>query len=161
MNKATVLVISLSLFSVLTLAACGTEEPNESGNGPAANNTAPSRERTMERDFSKAPAPKNSANTEDPAKKIPKIVGQVQGEGYGLTLIVDGSSPEAFKESLALIASDTSENQYRTLDSALRYLQVYSSDGWAGLPGFYERLNGMTGEEIIERADRLKRERGR
>lgn len=159
MKKTALLVIAIGVISTL-LSACGGDDASEPSSTATSQNTAPSRERNIERGPAKA-ALQQYLDREDPAKKIPKIVGQVQNEGYGLSLIVDGRSPEAFQESLALIASDTSPDQYRELDSALRYLQVYSSDGWAGLPGFYERLDGLTGEEIIERAEQLKRERGR
>lgn len=97
----------------------------------------------------------------DPSVRIPRERGQATREGYGLTFVIDGSSPAAFAESLELIASDSSDEQYQQLDSALRYLQVYSPDGWQGLPEFYMRLNGMTGEEVIERANRFSAERRR
>ena len=160
MNKINILLTSLLVVSTMTLTGCGGDEPAEPAAEPTTQNTAPQRERTIRRS-EPAPEPIPSRRDEDPAKRIPKVTGQVDYEGYGLTLMVDGSSPEAFAESLELIASDSNPNQYRQLDSAIRYLQVYSSDGWSGLPGFYERLNGMTGEEIIERAQRLRAERAR
>jgi len=158
MKKINVLVLILLAFSVLITAACSSDEPNESPDATEAQSSAPQRERTIRREAPVAELPPPSGN-EDPAKRIPRRTGQVESEGFGLTLMVDGSSPEAFADSLELIASDSSPEQYRQLDSALRYLQVYSSDGWSGLPGFYERLNGMTGEEIIQRAARLQQER--
>ncbi len=79
----------------------------------------------------------------------------------GLANIVDGSSPEAFAESLQMIASETSQEQYHELDSALRYLRMYSSAAWGGLPGLYQSLDNKTGEEIIEHARRLQAERRR
>ena len=160
MKKISLILIVMALPMLLFLSACGSDDSQESTTETSTASKAPDRDRTTRRVARNTPPPIVNPN-EDPAKKIPKITAQGEQEGYGLTLIVDGSSPEAFAESLALIASDTSEQQYRQLDSAVRYLQVYSSDGWAGLPGFYERLNGMTGEEIIARANRLKEERGR
>ncbi len=160
MKKISLSLILSALPLLLFLSACGSDDSQESTTETSIASKAPDRDRTTRRAARNTPRPIVNPN-EDPAKKIPKITAQGEQEGYGLTLIVDGSSPEAFAESLALIASDTSAQQYRQLDSAVRYLQVYSSDGWAGLPGFYERLNGMTGEEIIARANRLKEERGR
>lgn len=93
---------------------------------------------------------------DDPARNIPKMVGDAPEEGHGLTMIVDGSSPEAFRQSLEIIAEDTSEAQYSQLDSAIRYLRVYSPAGWSGLPALYESLDGMTGEEIISKAENLR-----
>ena len=160
MKKISVLLATGAIFSLLMTTGCGGDEPSEPESQGTEQATAPSRDRTIRRS---APAPERAvlSSNDDPARKIPKVQGQVDYEGYGLTLMVDGSTPEAFAESLALIASDTNAEQYRQLDSAIRYLQVYSSDGWSGLPGFYERLNGMTGEEIIERSRRLKAERAR
>jgi len=160
MKKISVLLASIVVFSAFTLVGCGGDEPTQPENQNQAENTAPSRERTIRRN-EPAPEPPAFSSNEDPAKKIPRTQGQAEYEGYGLTFMVDGSSPEAFAQSLELIASDTNTDQYRQLDSAIRYLQVYSSDGWSGLPGFYERLNGMTGEEIIERASRLREDRAR
>lgn len=159
MNKINTLLISFLVVSMMSLTGCGGDEPAEPVS-ETTQNTAPQRERTIRRSEPSAELPPPRRN-EDPAKRIPKVTGQADYEGYGLTLMVDGSSPEAFAESLELIASDSNPDQYRQLDSAIRYLQVYSSDGWSGLPGFYERLNGMTGEEIIERAQRLRAERAR
>jgi len=158
MNKINVLLTILLASALLVLTACSNDEPDTEGVESEAQETAPTRERTIRREEPVAQLPPPSAN-EDPSKKIPRRTGQTEEEGFGLTLMVDGSSPEAFAESLELIASDSTQEQYRQLDSALRYLQVYSSDGWSGLPGFYERLNGMTGEEIIRRARRLQQER--
>lgn len=160
MNKISILLSTFFIATSLALVGCGTDESAEPASEGVEQSAAPSRERTIRR--SAPPAePTVQRFNEDPAQKIPRVAGQADYEGYGLTLMVDGSSPEAFAESLQLIASDTNAEQYRQLDAAIRYLQVYSSDGWSGLPGFYERLNGMTGEEIIDRATRLRQERGR
>lgn len=97
----------------------------------------------------------------DPSRNIPRLQGQFSQPGLGLSLIVDGSTPEAFMESLELIAAETSDEQYQQLDAALRYLRVYSSAAWGGLPGLYQSLDSMTGEEIIEHALRLREERDR
>ncbi|MGY6554935.1 MAG: hypothetical protein ACXIUM_10480 [Wenzhouxiangella sp.] len=95
----------------------------------------------------------------DPTREIPRLQGQFNEPGLGLTHMVDGSSPEAFAESLVLIASETSAEQYRELDSALRYLRMHSSAAWGGMAGLYQSLDNMTGEEIIQHARRLQAER--
>jgi len=158
MNKISMLLTIGLASSLLVLAGCSGDEPDSTGAQSESQETAPTRERTIRREEPAAELPPRNAD-EDPAKKIPRRIGQTEEEGFGLTLMVDGSSPEAFADSLELIASDTTPEQYRQLDSALRYLQFYSSDGWSGLPSFYERLNGMTGEEIILRARRLQQDR--
>ncbi len=95
----------------------------------------------------------------DPTRQIPRLEGQFAESGAGLAHIVDGTSPEAFAQSLQIIASETSAEQYERLDSALRFLGMYSSAAWSGLPGLYQSLDNMTGEEIIEHANRLMAER--
>ena len=95
----------------------------------------------------------------DPTRDIPRLQGQFADPGMGLANIVDGSSPEAFAQSLVLIASETSAEQYAELDSSLRFLRMYSSAAWGGLPGLYQSLDNMTGEEIIDHARRLQAER--
>ena len=93
----------------------------------------------------------------NPAREIPRLEGELGSEGYGMTMIVDGSSPEAFAESLKIIASDTSPEQYQALDSAIRYMKTYSM-GSRDLETFYQSLDGMTAEEIIERAHSRNRQ---
>ena len=97
----------------------------------------------------------------DPARRIPRLEGQFEEPGAGLMQIVDGSSPEAFAQSLQLIAAETSAEQFNELDTALRFLGLHSSAAWGGLPGLYKSLHDMTGEEIIEHAGRLAAELGR
>ena len=97
----------------------------------------------------------------DPERELPRLEGAFADDGMGLANLVDGSSPQAFAESLELIASETSPGQYAELDSSLRYLRMYSSAAWGGLPGLYESLDNMSGEEIIAHARRLQAERRR
>lgn len=97
----------------------------------------------------------------DPARELPRLTGQFAEPGMGLAYIVDGSTPEAFAESLQAIAAETSAEQFSELDSALRFLRFHSSAAWGGLPGLYQSLDNMTGEEIIEHARRLQAERRR
>jgi len=155
---------TLSILSVLLLAtACGqSDEPAaESGETAQAETTAEQREVRRERERAE-PQELPRRNEVDPAKKIPKIEATAEQDGYGLTMVVDGSSPEAFQESLELIAMDTTQEQYRQLDSALRYLGTYDPAAWGGMAALYESLDGMTGEEIIAHAreQRAKRSRG-
>lgn len=146
-------IMTIAVLATL-LAACG-EEPQ----APAEPELAQEEDRTearreVRRSRDREPEPEPIDNSDDPARKIPQAqAGLEEGEqGYGLTMIVDGSSPEAFQNSLELIAEDTSPEQYQRLDSALRYLKAYSSAGWDGPASLYQSLDGMTGEEIIERA---------
>lgn len=108
-----------------------------------------------------APAAPEQRSLGNPERELPRLQGQFSEDGMGLANLVDGSSPQSFAESLELIASETSAEQYAQLDSALRYLRMYSSAAWSGLPGLYESLDNMSGEEIIAHARRLQAERRR
>lgn len=156
---------TFTILSVLLLAAaCGQdEEPaveEETEVAQEQQSTDDGREirRSSERE---EPAELPRRDQVDPEKKIPRMQGEAEEEGYGLTMVVDGSSPQAFQESLELIAMDTTPEQYRQLDSALRYLGTYDPAAWSGMPALYESLDGMTGEEIIERARERREARRR
>jgi hypothetical protein len=151
--------ISMAVLMSFALTACnrGGDVDEPAAQQAEEDSSSVLRERRTRAQTAAPPPP--PTRQADPSVRIPRVQGQTSGESFGLTLVIDGSSPAAFAESLELIASDTSAEQYRQLDSALRYLQVYSPDGWQGLPEFYSRLNGMTGEEIIERANRFSAER--
>lgn len=156
---------SLLALCVLFLAVgCGEDEapPPEQTTEPAQQDTA-SNEREIRRQSESEPAAESRElprrDDEDPAEEIPKMSGRAEESGYGLTMVVNGSSPEAFRESLELISEDATEAQYRQLDSALRFLGTYDPAAWSGLPELYKSLDGMTGEEIIERARELRDDR--
>jgi predicted small lipoprotein YifL len=154
----------LALCVLFLAAGCGEEEapPSEQNTEPAQQETT-ANEREIRRQSESAAETESRElprrDEEDPAKEIPKMSGQAEESGYGLTMVVNGSSPEAFRESLELIAEDATQAQYRQLDSALRFLGTYDPAAWSGLPELYESLDGMTGEEIIERARRMRDER--
>lgn len=156
---------TLLTLAVLALAvACGqNEEPAAEQPVQQAQETAPAQpERTVRRNRQEEPQPLPRRDQVDPAKNIPRIQGEAEQDGFGLTMIVDGSSPQAFQESLELMAMDTTSEQYRQLDSALRFLGTYDSNAWSGgMTGLYQSLDGLTGEEIIERARQLRDNRRR
>lgn len=146
--------ILCALGAVLLIAGCGKDEApaaEEPVQAPAAEQTTsrPARQVVRRSDRS---SPSESIRDSLPQHRIPDVEVLSDQDGMGLTFSVDGSSPEAFHESLELIAMDTSREQYAQLDSALRYLGTYDTAAWQGLANLYLTLDGMTGEEIIERA---------
>ena len=63
---------------------------------------------------------------------------------------VDGTSLEAFEQSLAGIKDKTTTPEYTTLTNAIDYLMVYylaAKRDRAKLAGY---LNGKTGEQIVD-----------
>ena len=154
----------LPIAATLILAGCGSDSDEietavqEEAAEPTTQ-TQPRREVRREEERMEVPA--RTPQSDDVERNIPRIQGSATEEGYGLTMIVDGSSPQAFQQSLELMAEDTTQEQYRQLDSALRYLRAYSPEAWQGTPNLYASLDGMTGEEIIEKANSLRGERRR
>ena len=155
MRKA-VIMIGAALF----LSGCQSEPDSPAVAETEQNGTPATSERVIRQRSESAgeATPTRQVNLE---REIPRLSGQFEEDGMGLSNLVDGSSPEAFAESLERIAAETSPAQYRQLDSALRYLRMYSSAAWGGLPGLYESLDNMSGEEIIQHAARVRSDRGR
>lgn len=151
----------MMVCAAVLLSGCQSDQSEAPGAEVAeAETTAVSERVTRQRAAAgEASAPTTPQIQGDPTREIPRLQGQFDEPGLGLTHMVDGSSPDAFAQSLVLIASETSAEQYRELDSALRFLRMYSSAAWGGLPGLYQSLDNMTGEEIIQHARRLQAER--
>lgn len=155
----------LCILSVAFLAVgCGSDEQPAEEKTEAAQEQPAETEREVVRrserqEEESQPLPRR--DEVDPEKRIPRIKGDAQEEGYGLTMVVDGSSAQAFQESLELIAMDTSQAQYDNLDAALRFLATYDTAAWSGLPNLYKTLDGMTGEEIIQRAQDMREDKRR
>ncbi len=153
----------MMICAAVLLSGCQSDQDEASVSESVEPETAAVSERvTRQRSAAgEATAPVATQPQGDPARELPRLQGQFAEPGMGLAHLVDGSTPEAFAQSLQLIASETSAEQYRELDSALRFLRMYSSAAWGGLPGLYQSLDNMTGEEIIEHARRLQAERRR
>lgn len=152
----------LTIVAAVMLAGCQSDEAEPVATETNEAETSTVSERVTRQRSAPADAPPEGARSQvDPERELPRLQGQFREPGMGLANLVDGSSPQAFAESLEMIASETSPDQYSELDSALRYLRMYSSAAWSGLPGLYQSLDNMTGEEIIEHARRLQDERRR
>lgn len=83
--------------------------------------------------------------------------GGLSQDGPGLSLMIDASSLDAFHQSMELIASETSDDQYQSLTAALAVVQMYDMNATGpGIEGVLPILDGMTGEEIIERAQQIR-----
>ncbi len=149
------------LFAAVFLSACQSEPEEPAVTETAQDDQAEAVSDRVTRMRSRAgevpEAPEQPLG--DPERDLPRLQGQFAEPGMGLANLVDGTTPQAFAESLQRIASETSPEQYRELDSSLRYLRMYSSASWGGLPGLYQSLDSMSGEEIIAHARRLQAER--
>ncbi|MDT8408758.1 MAG: hypothetical protein RQ741_04085, partial [Wenzhouxiangellaceae bacterium] len=56
---------------------------------------------------------------------IPKADGELAEDGNGLEIIINGSSEQAFADSLRWIAADTSKAQYARLEQSIRFINAY------------------------------------
>jgi len=149
---ASILALTLSSF---VLVACQSSQPETSDQASSEQyeSPAPDAERQAARPRNQQPAPTVADEQEvvRADRQLPRLEGKLSSDGYGMSMIIDGSSPEAFASSLQLISSDTSTRQYQQLNSALSYLQVYSMPS-GGLPEFYQMFDGLTAEEIVAMA---------
>ncbi len=155
-------IFAFLVFLSLVAVGCGSDANKSETEEVKQESESP--ERTTRREIraqDELQAQRQRTRTVDPAKDIPRIQPQLQSEegAHGLTMIVDGTSPQAFQESLELIASESTAAQYGELDAALRYLKAYSPEAWRGVENLYKTLDGMTGEEIIDRARQRREER--
>jgi len=149
------LIFSL-VVGAFALAACQSSqpEPDDQVSREQHDSSSLAAERTEPRQRREQPAPvdENEQLVAQPDRRLPKLEGELNSDGYGMTMIIDGTSPDAFANSLQLIAADTSSRQFQELNSALQYLQFQSMPP-GGLPEFYRRFDGMTAEEVIEMAN--------
>lgn len=156
------LILSLA-FASLLLAGCGSDNEPEAVEEPESTEEEAlqtSREIRRQSEQSQETV-EPRATTDNSERQIPRRHGKLEDEdsAYGLTMLVDGTSPQAFQDSLDMIAGETTSQQYEQLDSALRYLSTYAPEAWSGMPTLYKSLDGMTGEEIIEKAEELRQSR--
>jgi hypothetical protein len=69
--------------------------------------------------------------------------------GEGMKIPVDGTSLDAFEQSLATIKTKTTSAEYTTLVNAIDYLMVYHMEARRDRTKLAALLNGKTGEQIV------------
>lgn len=69
----------------------------------------------------------------------------------GMQIPVDGSSLDAFNDSLAKIKEQATEANYITLEEAIKYLLVYDLGAGRDRAKLAKNLDGLTGEQIIDK----------
>ena len=69
----------------------------------------------------------------------------------GLNIIMDGSSLEAYEQSLEKVRETGTEAEYQSLKSAFEYLLVFDLGAGGDPKVLVSRLDGQTGEEILAR----------
>jgi len=137
MNMKKILLITGVVLSLGLSSACA-KSPSEA---PAAVTKEP-----------EASAPAANA----PAEKAPAEKAR-PGFSEGMKIPLDGSSLEAFNKSLESIKGKTVGTEYTTLTSAINYLLVYDLGAKGSRATLAQRLNGLTGEQIIEKVRQNRR----
>lgn len=74
-------------------------------------------------------------------------------DGTGLDRPLDGTSIETFEAGLEKIREEAAPEDYKRLKSALQRLLFYDVGARNDRRLLYQRLDGMTGNQIIERAE--------
>jgi hypothetical protein len=89
-----------------------------------------------------AGSPAELAAKTSPATATPRF-------GPGMQIPVDGTSLDAFEQSLAGIKEKTTTPEYITLTNAIDYLMVYYLEAKRDRTKLALYLNGKTGEQIV------------
>lgn len=79
----------------------------------------------------------------------------------GMQIPVDGSSLEAFDQSLEKIKKQATEAEFTTLENALDYLLVYDLAAKRNRTKLAANLDGLTGEQIVDKVEWRKGEKFR
>ncbi len=69
----------------------------------------------------------------------------------GMQIPVDGSSLDAFNESLETIKEQAQEVNYTSLEGAIQYLLVYDLSAGRDKAKLAKNLDGLTGDQIIDK----------
>lgn len=149
-----------SLIALALMTACSSEpEPVEEQAEVAAEEPAPAQRRATRTTNAPVMEELPSPSSGNLYRFVPDVQGQLEEDGPGLVSTLDGSSAQAFKESLSWIAADTSPEQYAKLENSIRYINLYDPSVVGSDANMRQLLDGMTGEEVIRHADELERRR--
>jgi len=124
-NKASAVLITVSMFFLVTVSACAGPEPVDQE------------------------APETIA--EEVAAVDAIDTAEVADSATGLDIVMDGSNLEAFEKSLEKVRQSGSEAEYASLQRAIKYLLVYDLGAKRDREKLAARLDGITGHEILAR----------
>ena len=96
----------------------------------------------------------SACNAEEPAESPAEgSTTEAVADGTGLDRPLDGTSIDTFEAGLAKIREEASPEEYKRLSTALQRLLFYDVGARKDRQLLYQRLDGMTGNEIIARAE--------
>jgi hypothetical protein len=145
----------LTCFLAGLLVACSSADDNEP---PATeSSTVPAPEIRAARQESRTAAqtrtnPPTLAELDDekPLLEAARLHGASEAPGTGLDLLIFASDRREYRESLALIAENSSDEQYQQLDAALRWLLINDPSIMNDEQRLFTAINGKSGSEILE-----------
>jgi hypothetical protein len=70
-------------------------------------------------------------------------------DGEGMDIPMDGSSMEAWNQSMARVKAHTTPGEYHTLEGAIKYLLLYDLPSEGQISKLAKRLDGLTPVEIV------------
>ncbi len=147
------LSIMIAMLALVFAAACQSNQNADSASEPDEPEATASTEAEAEEPrFERRRPPREPSDNRPP----PRMEGGLVDEGPGLTFIIDATDMDTLEQSLELIADETSQAQYQRLQGSIDMLRFYSLQP---TDQFYSSLDGMTGEEIIERAQERRQRR--
>jgi hypothetical protein len=95
------------------------------------------------------------ATTEvEPAASAPESAGSEAAADSVMDIPMHGENIEAFNASLERVKAGATEGQYKMLEMALDWLLLYDIGARGNREALYQRLDGKTPNEIIERTRR-------
>jgi len=147
------------LVSAALLAGCGDNQNEEAPQSGETTGESPQMierqapQKTTSAQPGRAEAETGSDSTDFTV--VPDFEGQLEEDGLGLDTIIDASSKQAYADSMAWIAEDVSPQQYNRLERSLRYIRTYDSSVLGSEERFLQVIDGKTGQELIERANKL------
>jgi len=154
-KKFGVHALVMSAFALI-LAGCGGDEEAES---VAEESSAPSMiQRSAPKPAERQPTAIISESEED-FRVMPRLEGAAEEEGLGLETIIDASSKQAYADSLRWIAQDTTKQQFAELERSIRFIHMYDPSILGQESRMLQTIDGMTGAEIIARAQEINRRR--
>jgi len=127
------LIHTATIVAALALAACATTQPKSTDDSKQA-----------------------STDVSDAT-----VLAADSYDGDGMEIPLDGTSLEAFDTSMARVKRHTDAAHYTTLENAIEYLLVYDLEVKRSKEKLVTKLNGLTGNEVIERVGWRKPPRGK
>jgi hypothetical protein len=128
--------VAIPLFFMTALSGCATPGPAPEEPAPAAADESIG-----------APA----GDSADDSMAATASVAEQATSATGLNIIMDGSSLEAYEQSLEKVRETGTEGEYQSLKDAFKYLLLFDLGAQGDPEILASRLNGLTGVEILSK----------